>query len=177
MAVYVNNDKMLEAYKTWYNEYLVSKQQDLPRPEIPRVLAESIILICTKLANRHNFNNYSYRDDMTSDAILECIKYFHCFNPERSVSIFSYFTRVAFLAFVNRINKERKQSYVKGMIVQKMDISEFIDNGSDYGSDNNDVENTLDTIRSDYFGIDTSVYKNHLDRKKKKKTEPVELVA
>lgn len=74
-------------------------------------LADMIQKIATRLGYAHNFLRYSYKEEMIGDAIIKMItaltrKRFKCdsgFNP------FSYFTKVAFRAFQNRIKKEKKE--------------------------------------------------------------------
>lgn len=68
-----------------------------------------IIEICTNLARKSNFVNYTYKDDMIADAIENCVKACHNFKYEISGNAFGYFTRVAFNAFIRRIRTERKQ--------------------------------------------------------------------
>jgi hypothetical protein len=74
-------------------------------------LADMIQKIGTRLGYAHNFINYSYKEEMIGDAIIKMItaltrKRFKCgsgYNP------FSYFTKVAYRAFQNRIKKEKKE--------------------------------------------------------------------
>ena len=39
--------------------------------------------------------------------------YFNNFNPEKSKNPFAYFTQIIYYAFLRRIQKEKKQTYVK----------------------------------------------------------------
>jgi len=74
-------------------------------------LADMIQKIATRLGYAQNFINYSYKEEMIGDAIIKMItaltrKRFKCssgYNP------FSYFTKVAYRAFQNRIKKEKKE--------------------------------------------------------------------
>jgi len=74
-------------------------------------LADMIQKIATRLGYANNFINYSYKGEMIGDAIIKMItaltrKRFMCnkgYNP------FSYFTKVAYRAFQNRIKKEKKE--------------------------------------------------------------------
>jgi hypothetical protein len=74
-------------------------------------LADMIQKIATRLGYANNFINYSYKGEMIGDAIIKMItaltrKRFKCssgYNP------FSYFTKVAYRAFQNRIKKEKKE--------------------------------------------------------------------
>jgi hypothetical protein len=74
-------------------------------------LADMVQKIATRLGYAQNFINYSYKGEMIGDAIIKMItaltrKRFKCnsgYNP------FSYFTKVAYRAFQNRIKKEKKE--------------------------------------------------------------------
>ena len=98
-AHYVNAkdfyDQIKEFYKTEY---------------MPDVLAESINKIAIGLSYAPNFINYSYKDDMVGDAILKMFSALQNkkFNCDTGNNPFSYFTTIAFHAFINRIKKEKK---------------------------------------------------------------------
>jgi len=72
-------------------------------------LGESILNIATRLGYAPNFINYTYKEDMVGDAIVKMFSALKNkkFNPERG-NPFSYFTKIAFNAFCNRIKKEKK---------------------------------------------------------------------
>lgn len=79
--------------------------------DLKNELADMIQKIATRLGYAQNFINYSYKNEMIGDAIIKMItaltrKRFKCnsgYNP------FSYFTKVAYRAFQNRIKKEKKE--------------------------------------------------------------------
>jgi hypothetical protein len=50
---------------------------------------------------------------MISDGIENCITYINNFNPEKSKNPFAYFTQIIYYAFLRRIQKEKKQLYIK----------------------------------------------------------------
>lgn len=72
-------------------------------------LALSVQKIATRLAFAPNFINYTYREEMVGDAVVKMIKALReeKFNPKKG-NPFSYFTKIAFHAFCNRIKKEKK---------------------------------------------------------------------
>ena len=51
--------------------------------------------------------------EMISDGIENCLCYAHNFNPEKSNNPFAYFTQIIYFAFLRRIQKEKKQQYIK----------------------------------------------------------------
>lgn len=72
-------------------------------------LAEMISKISHKLSYASNFINYSYREEMAGDGIIRMMKALISkkYNREKGTNPFSYFTRIAFNAFRNRIKKEK----------------------------------------------------------------------
>jgi hypothetical protein len=69
--------------------------------------------IAEGLSHKPNFINYTYRDEMVSDGIENCLMYFENFDPTKSSNPFAYFTQIIYFAFLRRIQKEKKQLYVK----------------------------------------------------------------
>jgi len=72
-------------------------------------LAEMVSKISHKLSYAPNFINYSYREEMVGDGIIRMMKALITkkYNREKGTNPFSYFTRIAFNAFRNRIKKEK----------------------------------------------------------------------
>jgi hypothetical protein len=72
-------------------------------------LAEMVSKISHKLSYAPNFINYSYREEMVGDGVIRMMKALITkkYNREKGTNPFSYFTRIAFNAFRNRIKKEK----------------------------------------------------------------------
>jgi len=72
-------------------------------------VADSIYKIANRLAFASNFINYTYREDMVGDAVVRMIEALTTqkFDPLKG-NPFSYFTKIAFHAFCNRIKKEKR---------------------------------------------------------------------
>ena len=98
--------------------------------------------------------------------------YAHNFDPDKSKNPFSYFTQIIYYAFLRRIQKEKKQSYIKYKAIEAADIyNEFprwINN-----TINPDEINEMDAhIR--YFNLskaDIERFSPKPKKKKKKKTD------
>jgi len=77
--------------------------------EMTPELGEAIFNIANRLAYAPNFINYTYREDMVGDAIVKMISALKNkkFDPSKG-SPFSYYTKIAFNAFCNRIKKEKR---------------------------------------------------------------------
>jgi len=112
---YVDNKKLFEVmvtYKTAYTKYEQSPTKNSP-PPIPEYVGECLLMIANRLSNKPNFASYTFKEDMISDAIENCILYMHNFNPEKSQNPFAYFTQIIHYAFIRRIEREKKYSYTK----------------------------------------------------------------
>ena len=73
-------------------------------------LATSVYKIAVGLSYSPNFINYSYKDEMIGDAVVKMVAAVQNkkFNLESTSNPFSYFTTIAYHAFINRIKKEKK---------------------------------------------------------------------
>lgn len=116
---YVDNKKLFASmvkYKTAYNLYKKAQKKSkrkLRPPQIPEYIGECLLMIATRLSNKPNFASYTFREDMISDAIENCILYMHNFDPKKSQNPFAYFTQIIHYAFIRRIEREKKHSYTK----------------------------------------------------------------
>lgn len=110
---YINNKTLYGSMIHYKNEVNEAKNNDTDAPVIPKYIGESILLICNNLARKPNFSGYTYKTDMISDAIMDCVAAVDNFDPERTNNPFAYFTQIAWNAFIRRIQKEKKQTYIK----------------------------------------------------------------
>ena len=77
------------------------------------------------MSYRPNFINYTFRDDMISDGIENCLQYLDNFNPKKSNNPFAYFTQIIYYAFVRRIQKEKKQTTIKQKLIQDANYDDY----------------------------------------------------
>lgn len=77
--------------------------------DLTDILADSVQKIANRLAYATNFINYTYREEMVGDALVKMLEALreHKYIPTKG-NPFSYFTKIAFHAFCNRIKKEKK---------------------------------------------------------------------
>ena len=110
---YINNKTLYGAMIHYRNDLQHSLEHDADKPQVPRYIGESILLICNNLAKKPNFSGYTYKHDMISDGIMDCIAAVDNFDPDKTNNPFAYFTQIAWNAFLRRIQKEKKQTYIK----------------------------------------------------------------
>ena len=121
---YVDNSKLLEVMSEYREQYLIAKDNDIEPPVIPDYAGECFLKIAEKLSHRPNFINYAFREEMVSDGIENCVMYANTFNPEKSQNPFAYFTQIIYYAFLRRIEKEKKQLYIKYKTMNEFDSLE-----------------------------------------------------
>jgi DNA-directed RNA polymerase specialized sigma24 family protein len=155
---YINNAEFLEAVKDYKKLCLEAEDSGDDAPRIPNYIGECIFKISTRLASRPNFSGYTYKDDMISDGLENAIQALGNFDPEKSSNPFAYFTQIIWYAFLRRIDKEKKQLYIKHKVIENSVIhgtavdkndgdsgdAAFIDLNNDYM--NNFVQNFEDTM-------------------------------
>jgi hypothetical protein len=168
---YVNNAEMLESIKRYKADLKQSRADGQEAPRIPEYLGECILKIATRLSHKHNFINYSYRDDMILDGIENCIQCMDSFDPDKSSNPFSYFTQVIYFAFLRRIAKEKKQSYIKGKMLQDMAFESFELQDHD---DDTDFVNAYTAYMQAHSTFDDSFIMNKEKKKKQKEDNSLE---
>ena len=110
---YINNKDFLKEMIEFRTAVSEAKKLNLPKPQIPRYVAECFMKIAENLSHKPNFLSYTFRDEMVADAIENCVMYVDNFDPAKSSNPFAYFTQITYYAFLRRIQKEKKQLYVK----------------------------------------------------------------
>lgn len=151
---YVSNSELYAALKEYRQRRLEAEQQGLPTPRVPEYVGDCIFKIATRFSYRPNFINYTYRDEMVSDGIENCLTYLNNFDPEKSTNPFAYFTQIIYYAFLRRIQKEKKQVYVRHKVFQQKVIdgtmhtldehSEIEDLGIDFSNDTDYMNNFVE---------------------------------
>ena len=127
---YVDNEKFLVVMSEYREEYLRAKDEDIELPIIPDYAGECFLKIAERLSHRPNFINYAFREEMVSDGIENCVMYASNFNPEKSTNPFAYFTQIIYYAFLRRIEKEKKQLYIKYKTMEEhSSLEEHVDMG------------------------------------------------
>ncbi len=108
---YVNNAKFLEEIRNHEKKVKEAKEAGKEAPRINNYLGDCIYRIANRLASSPSFYGYSFRDEMISDAIENCILYFDRFNSTLYENPFAYYTQITKWAFLRRIAKEEKERY------------------------------------------------------------------
>jgi len=122
---YVNNKEFLQAmieYRKSVNKALKEKQE---KPPVTDYIGSCFLKIANHLSYRPNFINYTFRDDMISDGIENCLQYLDNFDSKTSNNPFAYFTQIIYYAFIRRIQKEKKQTTIKHKIITESNYDDM----------------------------------------------------
>jgi DNA-directed RNA polymerase specialized sigma subunit len=104
-----------------------AKNRNRKKPEVTNYIGECFLKIANHLSYRPNFINYTFRDDMISDGIENCLQYMDNFNPDKSNNPFAYFTQIIYYAFIRRIQKEKKQIQIKSKLIANTGVENMMD--------------------------------------------------
>jgi len=124
---YVDNKKFLEAMVEYREKCADAAEKNKSKPDVTNYIGECFLKIANHLSYRPNFINYTFRDDMISDGIENCLQYMSNFNPEKSNNPFAYFTQIIYYAFIRRIQKEKKQMLIKSKLIANAGAENMMD--------------------------------------------------
>jgi hypothetical protein len=174
---YVNNKDLYAAMVEFKAKVNEAKEEGKQKPRIPHYIGESIMKISTHLAYRPNFANYTFREEMISDGIENCLLYINNFDPAKSQNPFAYFTQIIYFAFIRRIQKEKKHLYTKYAAIEYANImGETSDNQAGDTGHNTDIKyGEWSREQMEKFMGDFEASKG-IKRGKKEKVEPAEIV-
>jgi hypothetical protein len=110
---YINNKTLYTSMIEHRTKLKEALDNNKLKPQVSNYIGQSILLICNNLAKKPNFSGYTYKQEMISDGIIDCIAAVDNFDPNRTNNPFAYFTQIAWNAFIRRIHKEKKQTYIK----------------------------------------------------------------
>lgn len=116
---YIDNAAFLLALKEHRKARSAASATKTELPRLPEYIGECFLKIATNLSHKPNFMNYTFRDDMVSDGVTNCLEYCNNFDPDKSSNPFGYFTQIIYYAFVRRIQREKKHTYIKYKMIEK----------------------------------------------------------
>ena len=171
---YVDNEKFLEVMGDYREKFLQAKDDETERPMLPDYAGECFLKIAERLSHRPNFINYAFREEMVSDGIENCVMYAGNFNPEKSTNPFAYFTQIIYFAFLRRIEKEKKQLYIKYKTMEEYSsLEDHVDMGEMGQSETQAVSSGASPLTADKrASIQEFIFAFEEKKRKKKKPKP-----
>ena len=168
-ADYVSNTDLYAALIDYRKKTDEAENAGRKKPKLPDFIGECILKIASRLSYRPNFANYPYREEMVSDAVLNCVTYIDNFDPSKSTSPFGYLTQICWFSFVRIINKEKREKYTQYKFAEQQ-------NDKDFHNWFNETYAGIDIGRRDFFGLtdlDMERFDEMLTPKKKKRKKKV----
>jgi DNA-directed RNA polymerase specialized sigma subunit len=150
---YLNNAQFLQAIVEYKKKIANAKKKHEEIPDVDDYIGKCFLSIAENLARKSNFANYTFREDMVSDAVENCLRSIDNFNPAKSKNPFSYFTQIIYFAFLRRIGSEKKQLYAKYKATEQLGLLQDINqaNMEEIGQEANSFkvyENITEFIQS-----------------------------
>jgi hypothetical protein len=175
---YVDNKEFFVAMTDWKKNVIESENSGDTKPPVTDYIGKCFLDIATHLSYRPNFINYPYREEMIGDGIENCLMYAHNFNPEKSKNPFSYFTQIIYYAFLRRIEKEKKQNYIKYKLLENAEDDEikswckenYFETSKMKKTDKEDEDKEANEILADHFRLNEKDIEKFTPKKKKNKT-------
>lgn len=115
---YIDNERFFREMQEWKKIVHEAEQSGEVEPPVTSYIGECFLKIAEQLSSKPNFAHYPYRDEMICDAVENCVVYAANFDPEKSANPFSYFTQIIYYAFLRRIQREKKQAFIKYKMVK-----------------------------------------------------------
>ena len=156
---YIDNKKFYTAILQYKNDCAAAANNGDEPPPIPAYIGECLYKIATRLSLKPNFISYTYRDEMISDGLENCINYLNNFDPEKSTNPFAYFTQIIWYAFLRRIDKEKKHLYIKQKTLENFYFEGML------------AEQSIDGEKNVNVNLDNEYMKNLVKSYDKKQSE------
>ena len=163
---YVDNEKFYLEIVEYKKKCVIAEKEGKEKPNLSEYIGKCIFLIAENLAHKPRFMNYSFVDEMKSDAIENCLMYFDNFDSDKYSNPFAYFTQIIYYAFHRRINKEEKNRYI---IYKKFQESVLETDASGYMIDNEDNHLITATMYDNINDFIDRFEKREVDKKSKRK--------
>lgn len=122
---YVNNKEFYRLIIEHQDDKKINPDSTLHMEEI----GKCVLAIATNISYNHKlmkYRNYfdsSLIDEFIGDGVINCLKYMHNFNREKSNNPFAYVSQIAYNAFLRGVIKENKRLDVKRKLTERMSIN------------------------------------------------------
>ena len=160
---YEDNKKFLQAMIEYKKSCVLAESKNELKPPVSNYIGECFLKIANHLSYRPNFINYTYKEEMISDGIENCLQYVSNFNPDKSNNPFAYFTQIIYYAFIRRIQKEKKQQTIKRKLILK--------SGFDVETATNIDDKAYQDAYIEYLAKNMLVTEDDVDKPKEKKVK------
>lgn len=103
---YLSNKEMFE-------ELIICQKMNV----VSDKLGKMFIILATRYSTKPNFSGYSYRSELVNSGIVACVAALHKFDSNKSENPFAYFTSINHNAFIQILNKEKRQQEIRDQLL------------------------------------------------------------
>lgn len=123
-AHYVNNKELLRLVVENLEERKINPETKIHMEEIGKAILAiaTNISYCQKLMKYRNYFDNALIDEWIGDSVINCLKYMHNFNPEKSSNPFAYFSQISYNAQLRGIIRENKSLETRRNLTEKVSI-------------------------------------------------------
>ncbi len=114
---YISNKEFTKALADWIE--LNKGKEKKNWTQMPNYIGECFMKLVNNYSNKGNWRNYTYKDEMKSEAILTCVKYAANFDITKTQNAFAYFTQVVHNSFLQILSKEKGYAEVKNKAISE----------------------------------------------------------
>ena len=114
---YISNKDFTNALAEWIASNKGKDKSTWSR--MPDYVGLCFMKLVDNYSNKGNWRNYSYKDEMKSEAILTCIKYASNFDISKTQNAFAYFTQIVHNSFLQILSKEKGYAELKNKAISE----------------------------------------------------------
>ena len=112
--IYIDKAALLDLILQYQSDVKAANAEGRKPPRMPNTIGMVIERIADGIAQRGNFRNYTFIDEMKRDSIVDCVKAVNLFDvnklgKEGKPNPFGYLSRTVWYAFLGRIASEKKK--------------------------------------------------------------------
>ena len=103
---YLSNKEMFE-------ELIICQKRNAVSDKLGRMF----MILATRYSTKPCFSGYSYRLELVNSGIVACVAALHKFDSAKSENPFAYFTSINHNAFIQILNKEKRQQEIRDRLL------------------------------------------------------------
>lgn len=127
---YIDNVRFTKEMTEHNNKCKEAEEAGLPPPKLSDYIGKCFYDIAYHMSFMPSFINYSFKSEMISDGLENCLLYYRNFNEntiskrtgKKSAGAFTYFSQIIYYAFLRRILHEKEEQYVKYKTMQQTGV-------------------------------------------------------
>jgi len=137
---YVNNKRFSQAVNDYAEAVQLAEKKKTEIPIISDYIGECFMNICYRMASKHNFRDYTYKEEMINDGLENCVKAIINYDITTQTrkgppNAFGYFSLIVHRAFLRRIAKEKRQADIREKIKGEATLDMCADVGDNFSGD------------------------------------------